>query len=361
MRMTKFITAALLAGTAFVSAASACSTFLLESGRSLVVGKNYDWDIGDALVVVNKRGVTKTALSTDKPMKWTSRYGSVSFNQYGREQPNGGMNEVGLVVEIMWLDETVYPKPDARPSLENLQWVQYQLDCSSTVGEVIRSGDHMRITPEGHAKVHFLVCDAAGDCVTIEFLGGKTVVHTGKTLPHPVLTNDTYECSIGYAKEHAGFGGSRPVANTTSSLDRFVRAAGLISSPTARSAGDAVAYAFATLDSVSQGSQTQWRIVYDLRAMRVHFKTLANGRARYLDLGALDYDCRTPVLVLDIDADLRGDVTGSLRPYTTAANRALIARTFRQTDFLAELPDQMLDAFARYPEMTACESAGAHH
>ena len=359
MRMTKLITAALLAGAAFVSAASACSTFLLESDKGLVVGKNYDWDIGDALVIVNKRGVRKTALGTDRPMTWTSRYGSVSFNQYGREQPNGGMNEVGLVVEIMWLDETVYPIPDARPSLENLQWVQYQLDCSSTVEEVIRSGDLLRIAPEGQAKVHFLVCDTKGICATIEFLGGKTVVHTGKTLPHPVLTNDTYESSIGYAKEHAGFGGSRPAANTMRSLDRFVRAAKLVSSPAARSASDPAAFAFGVLDSVSQGSQTQWRIVYDLRAMRVRFKTRANGRARYLDLGALDYDCRTAVLVLDIDADLRGDVTGSLRPYTTAANRDLITRTFRGTDFLAEIPAELLEALAVYPEMTACEAAGA--
>jgi choloylglycine hydrolase len=26
---------------------------------------------------------------------WTSRYGSITFNQYGREFPSGGINEKG--------------------------------------------------------------------------------------------------------------------------------------------------------------------------------------------------------------------------------------------------------------------------
>ncbi len=43
---------------------------------------------------------------------WTAVYGSISFNQYGKEFPTGGMNEKGLVVELMWLDETKFPAQD---------------------------------------------------------------------------------------------------------------------------------------------------------------------------------------------------------------------------------------------------------
>ena len=35
------------------------------------------------------------------PASWVSKYGSVTFNQYGRELPTGGMNEAGLVVETI--------------------------------------------------------------------------------------------------------------------------------------------------------------------------------------------------------------------------------------------------------------------
>ncbi len=35
----------------------ACTTFCLKRGPQAVFGKNYDWSVGDGLVMVNKRGV----------------------------------------------------------------------------------------------------------------------------------------------------------------------------------------------------------------------------------------------------------------------------------------------------------------
>ena len=45
-----------------------CTTFCLDKGGQLVFGKNADWIVGDWLVIVNKRGVSKTALLGPK---WT--------------------------------------------------------------------------------------------------------------------------------------------------------------------------------------------------------------------------------------------------------------------------------------------------
>ena len=106
--------------------ARACSTFCLERGgsrvgetREVVFGKNYDFGIGYGMLVVNKRGVAKTSLvdAPNRPATWTSRYGSLTFNQFGREFPMGGMNEAGLAVELMWLDAARYPELDSRPAL----------------------------------------------------------------------------------------------------------------------------------------------------------------------------------------------------------------------------------------------------
>src|SRR6266576_5460492 len=41
------------------SAVDACTTFCLASKDEVLFGRNYDWDISDALVFVNKRGVAK--------------------------------------------------------------------------------------------------------------------------------------------------------------------------------------------------------------------------------------------------------------------------------------------------------------
>ena len=110
------VAAALLVNAA-PRAAAACTTFMLERGAERVVGKSYDWYMGQGLVLVNKRGVAKRSLPVkpgDRPAQWQSRHASVTFNQYGREFPAGGMNDAGLVVEIMWLDSSTYEKADDR-------------------------------------------------------------------------------------------------------------------------------------------------------------------------------------------------------------------------------------------------------
>jgi penicillin V acylase-like amidase (Ntn superfamily) len=93
----------------------ACSTFVLKSGKNLVFGRNYDWAIGFGLVIVNKRNLVKRSNlnsgASANSLQWTSKYGSITFNQYGKEFPMGGMNEAGLVVEVMWLEETRFPLP----------------------------------------------------------------------------------------------------------------------------------------------------------------------------------------------------------------------------------------------------------
>src|SRR5438309_5840940 len=73
----------------FLNQTFACTTFCLVGKGEVLFGRNYDWTIGDALLLVNKRGVAKTAtiIDSDNGAKWVSKYGSVTFNQYGRENP----------------------------------------------------------------------------------------------------------------------------------------------------------------------------------------------------------------------------------------------------------------------------------
>src|SRR3712207_5008764 len=101
---------------------TACTTFFLEKNGQMVFGKNYDWVTGTGMINTNLRGLVKHSLDPTggKTIEWVSKYGSVTFNQYGKEFPNGGMNEKGLVVELMWLSESSYPTPDNRPGLSVL-------------------------------------------------------------------------------------------------------------------------------------------------------------------------------------------------------------------------------------------------
>ena len=337
--------------------AFACTTFCLHGKGEVLFGRNYDWTIGDALVLVNKRGVAKTAtiIDSDNGAKWLSKYGSVTFNQYGRENPTGGMNEAGLVVEQMWLSDTAYPKVDARSAVGTQEWIQYLLDNSATTAEAIKNAEGLRI--ESDVKVHYLINDKAGNTASIEFLKGMMIVHTGASLATPTLTNDTYDNSLNYAK-HTDVA----KANSNESLDRFTRAVKKTKEFEKRPLTDeqAVAYAFEVLSDVAQKNRTdtwtQWSIVYDQKRSRIYFRTLQSPQIKSVDIKAFDYSCDTPVKMFDMNAKESGDVTAKFIDYTLKANRDLIERSFNGTSFLKDTPPMARFYVASYPASFKCSS-----
>lgn len=336
--------------------ARACTTFVLKSPAGTFFGRNYDFGIGYGMVVTNKRAVAKEAVLDapgEKPARWVSRYGSLTFNQFGREFPQGGMNEKGLVVELMWLDGTKYPAPDARPAVNELAWIQFMLDTCATTREVLDSAEKsVRIA--GGVPIHFLVADRSGASSSIEFIDGKLVARAGESLGAPVLTNDTYDASSAYLKAHAGFGGKEPLRPGPSSLDRFCRAAALVKAYAPASSGDPVSYAFRILDDVSQGAYTRWSIVYDTANLTVHFRTLEHREPRVVAMRDFDFACSSPVRVYDLASEGAGDVGAKFVPYSRAANRSLVGRSFAGVDFLKDTPAAALDALAAYPDALGC-------
>lgn len=339
---------------AYVNTGWACSTFVLQSGDRRVFGRNYDWYLDDALVVVNKRGCRKRGLARpgEKGVTaaWTATYGSITFNQYGRELPAGGINEAGLVVESMALSDTRYPEPDDRPYLGSAsRWRQYLLDTCSTVAQVIASDGDIRISNTAMGPgIHVLVLDRIGDCAAIEFLNGRMKVYSGKELPVKVLTNDTYARSLQCLHNNRP-----PLLDSWNSINRFIAAAKRNQNCQAKTADELVTFAFGTLAAVASG-RTQWRIIYDNIDLRVYFRTRANHKKRHLDVGEFDFSPKTPVKILDLNADLSGDVTDQFTDYTYSANRDLIGRSFRKTNFLSRIPNERLDAIARLPERFEC-------
>jgi len=334
-----------------------CTTFYFNDGDQPVFGRNFDWMIGNALVIVNKRNVSKTAMVNDsetgisQPVSWTSQFGSVTFNMICRELPMGGINEAGLVVELMMLVDTQYPEPDSRPYTNSLQWIQYQLDNFGTVEEVIASDSQLRIrgVPADYGN-HYLVSDRNGSCASIEFLDGKLVYYANETMPAKVLTNSTYEESTAFLYEHIGWGGDLQIPQSDSSLDRFVRAADMVKNYDPGTSESAVDYAFDILADVSQSVfvHTQWSIAYDIKILRIYFHTLENEKIRYIDLSSFDFSCRTPVKVLDINEDLSGDISNNFVDYSYEMNRDLIENNY------PDMSDDDIDALANYPETTVC-------
>ena len=167
----------------------ACTSFLMSDDKRPLMGKSYDWNLGHGMVVVNQRGIKKIGLAleaTDLPPTWTAQYGSITFNQYGREFPIGGMNEAGLAVEILWHFSAQYPEPDARPSLNELQWIQYQLDNYASVKEMVAHADKIRIAGV-YALAHYMAVDQQNNSASFSYIDGKLVINEDSL----VLTNTT--------------------------------------------------------------------------------------------------------------------------------------------------------------------------
>lgn len=331
----------------------ACTTFCLKNKSEVLFGKNYDWMIGDGLIFVNKRGVAKEGAEDKNPPKWVSKYGSVTFNQYGRENPSGGMNEAGLVIELMWLDDTQYPQAGNKPAVDVLEWIQYQLDTAATTAEVIKNSEDLVITSE--VKLHYLVNDKNGNTATVEFLDGKLAAHTGDKLPVPTLTNDTYDKSLDYAKKT-----DAAKAQGVGSLERFARAAEKTREFDKRpvSEKEAVDYAFGILSNVAQPGATQWSIVYDQKRGRIYFRTRQSPQIKSIDTKAFDYACGSTVKVFDVNSKDNGDVTAFFKDYTREANRDLIERSFNGTEFLKGVPAFVRNLLASYPESFGCAAGG---
>jgi Linear amide C-N hydrolases, choloylglycine hydrolase family len=347
-----------------------CTTFVTRDANRLLFGRNLDWFAGIGLIMSNPRRLSKVALvaPTETPARWTSRYGSLTFNQVGRDFPYGGINEAGLVVEHMTLDTTAYPSPDQRPAISACQWIQYQLDNSATAEEVIASDRAVRIV-DSQSKFHFLVCDRKGHVAVVEFLDGKMVSHIGRDLPVEVLANGRYDDSLKAYRAHRDVEADR-------SLYNFATAARMVSADRDAAAPDGgIARAFRALEAVRQGLFTKWSIVYDIRHRTVYVKVFetptivgeqkifrkkpGEATTKVVELGGFDFACSRTGKVLDLDSEITGKANSHFADYSTEVNRDLVFRTFtffRQWGIPVDLTDEDLTGLARYPESFRCQA-----
>jgi penicillin V acylase-like amidase (Ntn superfamily) len=335
----------------------ACTAFVMRGGGTYLLAKNLDWAIGDGFVFVNKRGMSKEAFSPGaaSSLRWTSKYGSVTFNQFGREFPLGGMNEAGLVIEELNAGEGCRPS-DSRFTLNEFQWIQYHLDNHRSVKDVLKNDPKLRIS-RLLLSLHYLVADRKGNTAVIECAGGKMTYYSGDDLPVPVLSNNSYEESLRTLRLHRGFGGDRIVSNGPESLERFVRAATLLEEyrlPAQRPLPD---HAFTVLKSVEQ-DDTQWSIVYYLPRRLIFYKTRAHRRLKIISLDSLDFSCKSPVLMQPVDTEASRNLTRSFAEYSPEQNRSLLNSVFGKLKDLGELPSATADDLARrmssYPETCRC-------
>lgn len=336
-----------------VLTATPCSTFFINHNGQLVFGRNYDWVAGTGMVCTNHRGLAKTsfAVSDGRSISWTSKYGSITFNQYGKEFPTGGMNEKGLVVELMWLDETRYAEQDERPAISVLQWIQYQLDNCATIDELIATDKQLRISATS-APLHYLVADAKGNAATIEFLDGKMVVHKAGQLAFPVLTNSVYSESVKLAKDAIA---KNDIPGNGSSEARFIRACSMVNDYTSGKTNKPVIdHAFDVLSSVKQSTHTKWSIVYDIGNRKIYFKTLDAPEVKTMLFSSFEFACSQQPLAVDMNISAKGDISKSFKPFSAEMNAKTIAESARLSSGEVEISKTSQQMMTAHASLSTC-------
>jgi hypothetical protein len=207
--------------------------------------------------------------------------------------------------------------------MDSASWVQYALDTSGTVEDVIAIDKTVRLQDSEGFPSHFFVADAAGGCAVLEYLHGRLVVYRGESLPIPALTNMRYAKAL---EAHKRGGARWWWANPDRSAERFNAAARRLESFGEQPRSEAMDYVFATLTTDVSLPTTIWSIAYDLSAKSIRFRTAGSPQPLEMPFDQLDFSCDSPALMMPLDTPLVGDGHSLLVPYDSQRNLELFRR-----------------------------------
>lgn len=297
----------------------------------VLTGRSMDWKLPmTSNLWVFPRGMERAGAAGPRSLEWTSRYGSMIVTGYDIATVDG-MNEKGLVANLLWLADAEYPADDGvTPRLSLSLWAQYMLDNFATVAEAVA---HLRATPIDLATgevpgqpgklttVHLSLSDAAGDSAILEWIEGELVIHHSRE--YRVMTNEPrYEEQLAITSYWQGVNAREFLPGTSRATDRFVRASFYVDA--VRQSEDprtAAASVFSVVRNVSVPygisvedapnlSTTRWRIVADHKARRYYVESAISPNVFWVDLDRLAFSEGAPVKWLDLGVDMTTIRTG---------------------------------------------------
>lgn len=313
-----------------VQPAECCTRALFVGSDEVVLtGRSMDWeeDMRSDLWAF-PRGIERDGAAGSNSIKWTAKYGSLIVSGYNVGTADG-MNEKGLVANVLYLAESDYGKPNGkRPLLSISLWAQYVLDLFATVSEAVDALKQQPffilapVLPNGsQAQLHLSISDPTGDSAIFEYVNGELVVHHGKQ--YQVMTNSPIfvkQLALNaYWKE---IGGLTFLPGTNRAADRFARASFLIGAIPKKAAtsfmtavphhdfvNQAIASVLGVIRSVSiplgittpgepNIASTLWRTVSDQKNKVYFFDSATSPNTFWVPLADLDFKKGAPIKTL---------------------------------------------------------------
>ena len=314
-----FITTLLIAGMLTTYTQACTRVVYLGKNGMVVTGRTMDWkeDLKSNIYVF-PRGIERAGADKGNTIHWKSKYGSVITAGYDIGTSDG-MNEKGLVANLLYLAESDYYRPnDTRPVMGISIWTQYVLDNFATVDEAVKelSKETFRIDapdmPNGaKSTLHLAISDASGNSAIFEYIKGKLIIHEGKE--YQVMTNSpSYEQQITLNNYWKQIGGLVMLPGTNRAVDRFVRASFYINViPQTDNQREAVARVFSVIRNVSVPlgisvpaqpniSSTRWRTVADQKNKVYFFESTMTPNIFWINMKDLDFSAGAPIKKLNL-------------------------------------------------------------
>lgn len=319
----------------FILPTLACTRILdANNGQAVLVGRTMDWSTDlPANLLVYPQGIKRDGLASVNSMQWTAQYGSLVAAVFGATLD--GINEKGLAVHILWLDEANYGKRDVTlPGMSLATWGQFYLDNFPSVDEAVRytETNQFQLEPmtmpgsQNSINVHLAIEDAQGDSAIIEYVDGKRHIYHHRQ--YTVLTNSpTFNLQLNNLKQYQGFGGEKLLPGTTDSKDRFVRATYYSSRlPATQTTQEAITNLMSVVQNIAEPFEkstdehdeiepTFWRTLADLTHHSYYYQHTTSLNFIWTQLDKFNLQPGAPIMKLDLEhnQNLSGDVTDQFK------------------------------------------------
>ena len=336
-RFALAVSSFVLAGLAAPTVAEACTRLVYKTGtETFITARSMDWyeDLGSDFWAF-PRGMKRDGGVGEGSIEWTSQLGSITVSGYDVGTADG-MNEAGLVANLLYLAEADYDAPQGsdKPKLSVGAWAQYALDNYATVLEAVSdmSQQPFKIVapalPNGKAAgLHLSLSDSTGDSAVFEYINGKLVIHHGAQ--YRVMTNSpAYDEQLALTSYWAQIGGLSMLPGTNRAADRFVRTSFYLDAvPQFEDRRMATSAAFSIIRNASVPlgirdenapniASTIWRTVADHEAGRYYFESAASPNTFWVDIANLDLSENSQPMKLSLKEHpiLAGDVSSGFAP-----------------------------------------------
>lgn len=315
--------------------ADACTRFVYKSGTdTYFTGRSLDWfeDIGSDFWAFPK-GMSRDGGLGEGSIEWVSKYGSLILSGYDIGSVDG-MNEAGLVANLLYLSESDYGEPGDMPTLSVGAWAQFALDNYASVAEAVEGlkAEPFAIIapplPDGNeAGLHLSLSDKTGDSAIFEYLDGELVVHHGPEFS--VMTNSPpFDEQLALTAYWEQVGGLSMLPGTNRAADRFIRTSFYLSAvPEFEDKRLATSAAFSIIRNASVPlgiadpeapniATTVWRTVVDHENGLYYFESAISPNVYWVDINELDLTEGSAPQKLELRDHpiLAGEVSGKFAP-----------------------------------------------